>query len=106
MPIAVCHFPPGTSKWYKIEHRLFSFISSNWRGEPLRDYETVVKLIAKTTTAKGLTVTCRLDRRKYATGRKVSTTDMKQISLHPDRFHGEWNYVIRPHQNQSHGKIS
>jgi len=98
LPIAVCHFPPGTSKWNKIEHRLFSFISSNWRGEPLRDYETVVNLIANTTTAKGLTVTCRLDRRKYATGRKVTPAEMKQINLHPGRFHGEWNYVIRPHQ--------
>jgi hypothetical protein len=101
LPLAVCHFPPGTSKWNKVEHRLFSFISSNWRGEPLRDYETVVKLIAKTTTAKGLTVTCRLDRRKYATGRKVTTDDMKRINLHPDRFHGEWNYVIRPHQTRT-----
>ena len=77
---------------------LFSFISSNWRGEPLRDYETVVKLIAKTTTAKGLTVSCRLDRRKYPTGRKVTPEEMKAINLHPNRFHGEWNYVIRPHQ--------
>jgi hypothetical protein len=106
LPIAVCHFPPGTSKWNKIEHRLFSFISSNWRGEPLRDYETVVNLIAKTTTAKGLTVTCRLDRRKYATGRKVTTADMTRINLHRERFHGEGNYVIRPHPIQSHGKIS
>jgi len=96
LPLAVSHFPPGTSKWNKVEHRLFSFISSNWRGEPLRDYETVVKLIAKTTTAKGLTVTCRLDRRKYPTGRKVTTDEMKRLNLHPDRFHGEWNYVIRP----------
>jgi hypothetical protein len=96
LPLAVCHFPPGTSKWNKVEHRLFSFISSNWRGEPLRDYETVVKLIAKTTTAKGLTVTCRLDRRKYPTGRKVTPDEMKRLNLHPDRFHGEWNYVIRP----------
>ena len=70
LALSVCHFPPGTSKWNKIEHRLFSFISSNWRGEPLRDYETVVKLIAKPTTANGLRVTCRLDRRKYPTGRK------------------------------------
>jgi hypothetical protein len=98
LPISVCHFPPGTSKWNKIEHRLFSFISSNWRGEPLRDYETVVHLIAKTTTVKGLKVTCRLDRRKYPTGRKVSKEEMKAIDLQPDRFHGEWNYVIRPHQ--------
>ncbi len=97
LPVSVCHFPPGTSKWNKIEHRLFSFISSNWRGEPLRDYETVVKLIAKTTTAKGLTVTCRLDRRKYPTGRKVTKDEMKRINLQPHRFHGEWNYVIRPH---------
>src|SRR4249920_3111273 len=70
------HFPPGTSKWNKVEHRLFSFISSNWRGEPLRDYETIVQLIAKTTTAKGLKVTCRLDRRKYPTGREVSDEEM------------------------------
>ena len=96
VPIAVCHFPPGTSKWNKIDHRLFSFISSNWRGEPLRDYETVVKLIAKTTTAKGLSVTCRLDRRKYPVGRKITADDMKQVTLQRHRFHGEWNYVIRP----------
>ena len=94
--IAVCHFPPGTSKWNKVEHRLFSFISSNWRGEPLRNYETVVKLIARTTTAKGLTVTCRLDRRKYATGRTITKAEMRHVNLHPQRFHGEWNYVIRP----------
>ena len=100
LPISVSHFPPGTSKWSKIEHRLFSFISSNWRGEPLRDYETVGNLIAKTTTAKGLTVTCRLDRRKYPTGRKITKDEMKALNLHPDKFHGEWNYVIRPHQKQ------
>lgn len=94
LPIAVCHFPPGTSKWNKIEHRLFSFISSNWRGEPLRDYETVINLIAKTTTAKGLKVTCRLDRRKYPTGRRVTNIEMKRINLKPNKFHGEWNYVI------------
>ena len=94
--IAVCHFPPGTSKWNKVEHRLFSFISSNWRGEPLRDYETIVNLIAKTTTAKGLKVTCRLDQRKYSTGRKVSAQEMQRVQLHPNRFHGEWNYVIWP----------
>ena len=86
VPIAVGHFPPGTSKWNKIEHRLFSFISSNWRGEPLRDYETVVKLIAKTTTAKGLSVTCRLDRRKYPVGRKITADDMKQVNLQRHRF--------------------
>ena len=97
LSLCICHFPPGTSKWNKVEHRLFSFISSNWRGEPLRDYETIVKLIAKTTTAKGLKVTCRLDRRKYATGLRVSDEQMKRVNLKRDRFHGEWNYVIQPH---------
>src|ERR1700690_3408120 len=94
LAIAVCHFPPGTSKWNKVEHRLFSFISSNWRGEPLRDYETVVGLIACTTTAKGLRVTCRLDRSKYAVGRRVTKEEMATINISPQRFHGEWNYVI------------
>ena len=96
LSFSVCHFPPGTSKWNKIEHRLFSFISSNWRGEPLRDYETIVKLISKTTTAKGLKVICRLDRRKYPTGRKVSDEEMKRVNITPNPFHGNWNYVIRP----------
>jgi hypothetical protein len=96
LAISVCHFPPGTSKWNKVEHRLFSFISSNWRAEPLLDYETVVRLIARTTTAKGLSVTCRLDHRKYPTGRKISDAEMASINLTPDTFHGEWNYVIRP----------
>ncbi len=96
--LSVCHFPPGTSKWNKIEHRLFSFISSNWRGEPLRDYQTIVNLIASTTTAKGLTVICRLDRRKYPTGRRVSAEEMKRVNLRPNEFHGEWNYTIEPHE--------
>jgi hypothetical protein len=96
--IGVCHFPPGTSKWNKIEHRLFSFISSNWRGEPLRDYETVVNMISRTTTAKGLKVNCRLDRRKYPTGRKVTNEEMKLVCLERSHFHGDWNYYIRPQQ--------
>lgn len=96
MSIRVCHFPPGTSKWNKIEHRLFSFISTNWKGQPLQDYETIVRLIAHTTTAKGLKVTCRLDRRKYPTGRKVSNAEMKTVNLKPNKFHGEWNYEIKP----------
>ncbi len=100
LSIAVCHFPPGTSKWNKVEHRLFSFITSNWRGEPLRDYQTVVRLIAGTTTAKGLTVTCRLDRRRYLPGRKVTQEEMATINIKPSRFHGEWNYVIRPHTRE------
>jgi len=96
LSISVCHFPPGTSKWNKIEHRLFSIISSNWRGEPLRDYETIVKLISRTATAKGLKVICRLDRRKYPTGRKVTDEEMQRINLERHKFHGDWNYIIRP----------
>lgn len=98
--LAVCHFPPGTSKWNKVEHRLFSFISSNWRGEPLRDYETIVRLIAGTTTAKGLKVTCRLDHRKYPVGRKITNDEIAQLNLMPDSFHGEWNYTIHPHNKR------
>lgn len=96
LAISVCHFPPGTSKWNKVEHRLFSFISSNWRGEPLRDYETIVNLISRTTTAKGLHVTCRLDRRKYPTGRKVTDDEIKRVNLKRNTFHGDWNYTIHP----------
>ncbi len=96
LSLSICHFPPGTSKWNKIEHRLFSFISSNWRGEPLRDYETIVNLIANTTTAKGLKVTCRLDRRKYPIGRRVSDQEMEQVNLQRNKFHGDWNYIIEP----------
>jgi hypothetical protein len=96
LELSVCHFPPGTSKWNKVEHRLFSFISSNWRGEPLRDYETIVNLIAKTTTAKGLKVLCRLDRRKYPTGRTVTDEEMQAVNMERNKFHGDWNYTIRP----------
>lgn len=88
--------PPGTSKWNKIEHRLFSFISSNWRGEPLRDSETIVNLIAKTSTAKGLKVSCRLDRRKNTTGQKVTDEEMKRVNVKRNGLHGDWNYVIKP----------
>jgi len=96
LSVMVCHFPPGTSKWNKVEHRLFSFISSNWRGEPLRDYETIIRLIAGTTTAKGLTVVCRLDRRKYPAGRKVTDEEFATVNVKPLPFHGEWNYMIHP----------
>jgi hypothetical protein len=96
LSISVCHFPPGTSKWNKVEHRLFSFISSNWRGEPLRDYETIVNLISRTTTAKGLQVICRLDRRKYPIGRKVTEAEIQRVNLKRNTFHGDWNYTIRP----------
>jgi hypothetical protein len=100
LPISVCHFPPGTSKWNKVEHRLFSFITSNWRGEPLADYATVVNLISKTTTTAGLEVSCRLDRRRYPVGRKVSDAEWMKINLHRDEFHGDWNYTIRPRRNR------
>jgi hypothetical protein len=101
LSISLCHFPPGTSKWNKVEHRLFSFISSNWRGEPLRDYETIVNLISRTTTAKGLQVTCRLDRRKYPIGRKVTDEEIRRVNLKQDKFHGEWNYTIHPPTHQA-----
>ena len=98
IPIRICHFPPGTSKWNKIEHRLFSFISSNWRGEPLQDYETIVRLISATTTSKGLRITCRLDHTQYPIGIKVTDEEMKSLHIYPLKFHGEWNYIIRPSQ--------
>lgn len=96
IPIKVRHFPPSTSKWNKIEHRLFSFISSNWRGEPLRDYETVVKLISNTYTREGLEVKCRLDHRKYKLGIKVSQDEFDSLNISRDKFHGEWNYTLKP----------
>jgi transposase len=98
LPISVCHFPPGTSKWNKVEHRLFSFISSNWRGEPLVDYETIVRLISATKTAKGLTVTCYLNHREYKKGIKVSKQEIAQLNLKRNDFHGEWNYTIWPQE--------
>lgn len=96
LSVSVCHFPPGTSKWNKVEHRLFSFITANWRGKPLSDYATVVSLIASTTTAAGLEVACSLDLGKYPVGRRVSDEEWKKIDLVPDEFHGDWNYTIRP----------
>ncbi len=101
LSICVCHFPPGTSKWNKVEHRLFSFISSNWRGQPLLDYETIVNLISHTTTAKGLKVTCRLDRRKYLIGRRVTDEKFSRVNIKRNKFHGDWNYIIRPSLKQS-----
>ena len=96
IPVTVCHFPPGTSKWNKIEHRLFSFITMNWRGKPLRSYQTIVNLIAATSTRTGLSVQCELDSSVYEKGRKVSDEEMETINLKPHRFHGEWNYTIYP----------
>ena len=98
IPITVCHFPPGTSKWNKIEHRLFSFIAKNWRGKPLIDYQTIVSLIAATTTEKGLEVRCALDENTYEKGRKISDAEMATVNLQPHEFHGEWNYTICPRE--------
>lgn len=94
--ITVCHFPPGTSKWNKIEHRLFSYISMNWRGRPLTDYRTIVNLIAATTTRTGLTVKVRLDKRVYQRGIKVTPDELQALKIEPHDFHGEWNYTIAP----------
>jgi hypothetical protein len=97
LSIHVSHFPPGTSKWNKIEHRMFSFITMNWRGRPLRTFKTVVSLIGNTTTRTGLVVRVALDQRKYPTGKKVSKKEMSELNIERDNFHGDWNYVIRPH---------
>jgi transposase len=96
LSIAVCHFPPGTSKWSKIEHRLFSRITQNWRGKPLVSLEVIVSLIAATRTTTGLKVHSELDTRAYAKGVKVSDQEIAQLNLHRDQFHGEWNYEIHP----------
>jgi transposase len=96
LSIRVSHFPPGTSKWNKVEHRLFSFISINWRGRPLRTYETVVNLIANTTNRGGLVVRARLDKRRYPIGKKIPKKEFATINIKPDDWHGDWNYVIRP----------
>jgi len=95
-PISVCHFPPGTSKWNKIEHRLFSFISQNWRGQPLVSHAVIVNLIAATTTRTGLRVRARLDTHRYPSGLKVSRDAFDAVRLRPDAFHGDWNYTILP----------
>lgn len=97
--ITVCHFPPGTSKWNKIEHKLFSFITMNWRGKPLRDYQTIIGLIGSTKTRKGLTVRCELDTNRYPTGKKVSDKEMQSLNLTRHVFHGEWNYTIGPRES-------
>jgi hypothetical protein len=96
LEVRVGHLPPGTSKWNKIEHRLFSYITQNWRGKPLVSYQTIVSLIAATRTRSGLTVQCELDDRTYPTGRKVTDAEFASINLKRDTFHGEWNYRIRP----------
>jgi hypothetical protein len=96
LAITVLHLPPGASKWNKIEHRLFLFISRNWRGRPLTDDQTIVELIGATTSTTGLTVRCELDRTLYPAGIKITDADMSTLNIRPDTFHGEWNYTVRP----------
>ena len=94
--VVVCHFPPGTSKWNKIEHRLFSYITQNWRGKPLRSFRTIVNLIAATTTTTGLKVHAELNTETYQCGIKVSDADLAKVNIRRDKFHGDWNYEIQP----------
>ena len=96
LQITVCHFPPGTSKWNKIEHRLFSYISQNWRGQPLLSHEVVVNLIANTKTKQGLKVRAKLDTNQYPSGIKITDEELAAVLLKPEKFHGEWNYNILP----------
>ena len=101
MPIHVCHFPPGTSKWNKIEHRMFCHITQNWRGRPLVSHEVILNLIANTTTTKGLKIKAELDPKTYPTGIKVTDEQLATIHLKPFRFHGEWNYIVLPSQRKN-----
>ena len=94
--LKVCHFPPGTSKWNKIEHRLFSFITQNWRGRPLVSHQAIVSLIAATTTQAGLTVKAALDTNHYQTRLKVSDAELGRLHVRPEPFHGDWNYIVSP----------
>ena len=100
LAISVCHFPPGTSKWNKIEHRLFSFISRNWRGRPLESLAVIVSLIGSTRTDTGLQVRCEIDTGEYPQGQKVTDEQMAIIDLKPDIFHGDWNYSLRPRKSR------
>ena len=99
IPIEVSHFPPGTSKWNKIEHRLFSQISKNWRGRPLETIAVIVSLISSTTTDTGLKVKCSVDTRQYKTGIKISDEELAEVNIVKNDFHGEWNYIIMPQEN-------
>jgi transposase len=101
-PVTICHYPPGTSKWNKIEHRMFSFISINWRGEPLVSYETVINLISTTSTQTGLKVKAILDTRSYEPGKKISDEQMKQLQLQPHPIQPQWNYTISPRCSLNH----
>ena len=96
MIINVCHFPPGTSKWNKIEHKMFSFISKNWRGKPLITRETVVNLIGSTKTKSGLKIKVKLDENIYKTGKKITDKELENVNIERSDFHGEWNYKVKP----------
>jgi transposase-like protein len=106
LSVSVCHYPPGTSKWNKIEHRLFCHISENWRGKPLSSRLVIIELIASTTTTKGLTVRCELDARSYAKGIKVSKEELGGLNIERDAFHPEWNYTIRPRSQQTNANVA
>ncbi len=97
LELAIRHFPPGTSKWNKIEHRMFCHITRNWRGRPLTSYAAIVQLIGQTTTTTGLTIRAELDENRYPTKEQVTAEQMAQVNLRPEEFHGEWNYTILPH---------
>lgn len=99
-PITVCHLPPGTSKWNKIEHRLFAFITQNWRGKPLVTHQVIVSLISATTTKTGLRVRSSIDERTYAKGRRITDKQLAEVHLEPHAFHGEWNYTIHPARSE------
>ena len=100
LSIQICHFPPGTSKWNKIEHQMFSFMSKNWRGRPLDSLGTIVNLISNTTTKKGLKIGAEVDGNEYEKGIKVSDTEMQQLNIKREDFHGEWNYKIMPQETE------
>jgi hypothetical protein len=99
LTLFVCHFPPGTSKWNKIEHRLFSFITQNWRGKPLVNHQTIINLIASTTTRSGLIVKAAIDTNTYDTKIKVTNEELASLRLQQHKFHGDWNYTISPSGN-------
>jgi hypothetical protein len=100
LKISICHFPPGTSKWNKIEHRMFCHITQNWRGRPLVSHETMVSLIGGTTTRKGLKIKALLDKNKYDTGKKISDAELSRLNLMQDNFYGAWNYTISPRKTR------
>ena len=101
LEVTTCHYPPGTSKWNKIEHRMFSFISLNWQGKPLVTYDTVLNLIGGTRTTKGLRIKTRLDKHQYELGQKVTDAEMEQLRIQYHKTHPKWNYTIRPHERES-----